>query len=606
MRNLEVVGLQVILYDLNYSKVSRPNFLTHLRIRPHQKILLVGSTDLRHVFDDIDAWFVDRCGAILASIVQERLLAEARLAKERFLRGITHQLRTPIHGVLGSVDLLVEDLTAKNLLGNHIPASDIDEALARAIGAHATNGAAAPTSTVNTSEMLRTIQNSGRELMSTVNNILRLNKWDQSVKAEEMHIPHDLSTLEDDILAETRRLLPEMQADRLIVYFENQLPSNVSTTMLNIDLVKECLEALVLNAMLFTQNGYVIVTTSCPSDLSSIVFDVRDSGKGIRPENRARIFEDYEKEDPHTRGVGLGLTLASKIAAAMSGSVELVSSVPGKGSHFRLTFNNPRLGGDADSPHPDHSVSNWEAFPYYSLIPQAPPSGPTKSFTDYLERYGATISTVHNNGLTVVAYDTDAGAFARNLDDAMVATGTIVCLVPPLANPGKLCKLFPRINFFEGPFTANRLARIMSTLNNIALQRRPSLNQQSPITPPRKASEVASPVLEVELENKLVLRHPSERKKGKPNALLVDDNIINLKIIRMWCDKRSHPYRLAMDGLQAVAQYRKSVAEGSPVSLVLLDLQMPNSDGIEACEVIRETERSLGLQAATIFISEFT
>lgn len=86
-----------------------------------------------------------------------------------------------------------------------------------------------------------------------------------------------------------------------------------------------------------------------------------------------------------------------------------------------------------------------------------------------------------------------------------------------------------------------------------------------------------------------------------PNCLIVDDNVINLRIMKMYCETRKFPYTTAVDGLQAVYKYKEAVA-GIPINLILLDLQMPNCDGIEACEQIRDFEAKEGLSPAAIFI----
>lgn len=78
-----------------------------------QSYLIVGSKDFRLVFDDVDAWFVQTCAGIVSQMWHKRLLGEVMTAKEKFLRGFSHQLRTPVHGILGSVELLAEELKAR-------------------------------------------------------------------------------------------------------------------------------------------------------------------------------------------------------------------------------------------------------------------------------------------------------------------------------------------------------------------------------------------------------------------------------------------------------------------------------------------------------------
>ncbi|KAF2155246.1 hypothetical protein K461DRAFT_326953 [Myriangium duriaei CBS 260.36] len=589
-------SIDTLIITQNQSEIISTRFVRALigvlRAQTEAKALVVASTDVRLVFDDIDAWFVDRCSAILNHVAQERSLTEARIAKERFLRGITHQLRTPIHGVLGSVDLLVEELASKDLLNPSAQSYDARDDTDEDVTNHTHADA------FKTVDVLRTIQNSGRELMSTVNNILRLNRWGELVNADGAAVIHDLANLEETLLEDTRKLLPDSEVDRLCIYFDNQLPPNTSTTMLDTDLVKECLQSLILNSFQFTRMGCLIVSMTCTEDCSTIAFDVQDTGRGIRPENHGRIFEEYEKEDVHSRGAGLGLTLASKIASAMSGSVELISSTPDKGSQFCLSFKNPRLGCRIDFPQSQRTIESWKSLKTFTTFPAKVPTLTVKHFTQYLRRCGLkeSPSSQHSN-LTVVTYIPIPSMFVDCLAEAKTITGVAVCLVPGMENVDKLQQKHPNILFFNGPFTSKRLQEIMTKLD-LASAHVNSIRDQSPESLRLTLSDRPRTIVPKESMTSI----KQARMKGIPNALLVDDNVINLRIVRMYCDKRSYPYRTAMDGLEAIAQYKEALEQGAPISLILLDLQMPNCDGIEACEEIRKIEKEKDLTPAVIFI----
>lgn len=82
--------------------------------KPGHCILSVATKNFRRIFDDIDAWFVQTCASMLSQTWQRRLLSEAIQVKEAFIRGVSHQLRTPIHGILGAAELLAEDLKSGN------------------------------------------------------------------------------------------------------------------------------------------------------------------------------------------------------------------------------------------------------------------------------------------------------------------------------------------------------------------------------------------------------------------------------------------------------------------------------------------------------------
>ncbi|KAF2257956.1 hypothetical protein CC78DRAFT_587701 [Lojkania enalia] len=112
--------------------------------QPSRKYLVVASSQVYNVFDDVYSLFIDM----------------SLQAKEIFLKGVTHQLRTPIHGELGSVNLLTEELKAHNLLN-----------------AASMENAPGNPSPFNPLSFLNIIKAAGLELMSTVNNMLKLNRW---------------------------------------------------------------------------------------------------------------------------------------------------------------------------------------------------------------------------------------------------------------------------------------------------------------------------------------------------------------------------------------------------------------------------------------------
>ncbi|KAG9714881.1 hypothetical protein KCU59_g20097, partial [Aureobasidium melanogenum] len=287
---------------------------------PIIKYLVLASKNVQYVFDDVDSWFVEKCASLMATSTQENRLREALTAKDAFLRGITHQLRTPIHGVLGSCELLFEELASRDMLQTGV-------------------------SGLNPSSVLSAIRDSGRELMSTVNNMLKLNRWAEETGGSLQPASLlSLNLIEAEIIYEVQQSIPEHELSEVSVMFENRLGTDESMIVMDLSLLKECIQALIQNALSYTEAGAVIVVIWASSDYTRLIFDIKDTGCGIAVEDQERIFEAYEKVDTHTRGAGLGLTLSAKIANALNGNVTLVSSKQGskdKGSLFRAEFLDP-------------------------------------------------------------------------------------------------------------------------------------------------------------------------------------------------------------------------------------------------------------------------
>ncbi|KAF4556356.1 Response regulator receiver domain-containing protein 4 [Elsinoe fawcettii] len=571
---------------------------------PTLKVLVVRTTEVTQVFDDIDAWFVDRCSAVLSNIAQERSLKEARQAKEQFLRGITHQLRTPIHGVLGSVDILAEELAARDLLKDKTSA-DTAATAEELVSNIAERASQQQHGKVNTADVLRTIQNSGRELMSTVNNMIKLNRWAEVVDTQYIPTVNDLSKLEDMLLEETTRMLPDNEVERLCIFFDNQLPENANAAMIDVNLVKECLHSILLNAFQYTTMGCVIVSAAMSEDDHDLIFEVKDTGRGIQAENSARIFEAYEKEDAHGRGAGLGLTLAAKMASAMNGSVELIKSAPNVGSTFRVTFRDAGIACRVGTV-PCMTASARVKITRFSTVPGEPMTYTVQHFIKFLQRRGLELSEHGEDNLMIVSYIPIAEKFKEYLNAANDFKGTAVCLMPASENIQHYQREHPHISFLTGPFTSKRMDEIMDYLENLYAQRQ-TLNPPTSTLgvddgePQRSLSAAVISIQELHLgpSRPLVKR---ARSRVVPQVLLVDDNLINLRIIRMYCDKRHLPYKTATDGLIAINAYKQALQDGRPIGLILLDLQMPNCDGIEACVEIRRIEKDRGLSGAVVFI----
>lgn len=541
--------------------------------QPLHKYLVVTSSEIQFVFDDVDAWFVERCALLLCNVVQEGRLREALEAKDRFLRGITHQLRTPIHGVLGSVDLLAEELASRNLLEDS-PLVD------------------APNGHLTAASFLKTIRDSGRELMSTVNNMLKLNRWADTDGIVRPAILQTLNQIEADILHDVTQTIPERELAQISIMFENQLATDYSMIVIDLILLRECIQALILNALQFTEKGAVIITISGSEDYSRIRFDVIDTGIGIKPEDRERIFEPYEKVDPHTRGAGLGLTLAPKIANALHGQVSLVSSTPGLGSHFRAEFYDPGFACPIDRT--QSQTPKLEAIPKRFHIIPADEQRPdlVKHFGSYLTHRGFTDSNTPEGSMIIITYTPDTTEFRRlvaSVDPKHVA----MTLIPAGA---KFDQLYGKheVRFFSGPFLTTRLEEMLQELDGI-YQR---LNSNTEFG--ETASGTCDPNTSVRTnEHYDDSRSPAD---SQPRALIVDDNVVNLRIMRMYCEKRKIPYVTAQDGREAVNVFQTSIDKNEPANMILMDLQMPVCDGIDATREIRELEKKHFLQPSTIFM----
>jgi signal transduction histidine kinase len=286
---------------------------------PHT-YLVVQTAQLTHIFDDVDAAFVHSCSLILCNVHQAAQLERATAARTAFLRGVSHELRTPIHALLSSCELLVEDARSAPL---------------RLSAQFAANGGQ---SAEDHAALLANAIASGRQLMATVNNLLNLDALDA---LSPTPAPFFLAALEAMLVAQVDATLRDSGA-RVRIVCEHLLPPDVHILNGDFDLLKQALTALLDNAVTFTELGTITLRTTLEggdeTQLGSLVYDVIDTGPGIAADVGV-VFDAVEKD---AGGIGIGLSVARRVARALGGQLEL-RRTSSDGSWFRLRLDAPVL-----------------------------------------------------------------------------------------------------------------------------------------------------------------------------------------------------------------------------------------------------------------------
>ncbi|KAH7143443.1 histidine kinase HHK3 [Dactylonectria macrodidyma] len=595
-------------------------------------MLAVASKDFRLVFDDIDSWFIQTCADMVSQMWHKQLLAEATRAKDKFLRGISHQLRTPIHGILGSVELLAEELGLLNLHESSLAVSTLLE----------------ESPTTHPSIYLNTIKRSGRDLISIVNSMITLDRWADVATSERCYAAHTIQELEAELANEIHKTFSGDTRYNPSILFNHCLPSDCESLQLDINLLRDTLWPLLSNAIQNTPEGTVTVTTSLQPDSRILIIDVEDTGRGIHPDQQERIFEPYETVRVHSSGVGLGLTLACKFATLIDGSIDLVSSQVDSGSHFRATFQNMEW---TTSTLLSHSISKNFSLPsnFYNMTPVSNTASLCSCFAKFLTFNGFTSSNSTEDCFIILDYVPELEqrqTYLSKIPSDQVA----ICLVPASKGDVQSEEDSNNIVYVNGPFLTSTMTsalqeadRLLSRIKTSQLQCLTTAQAKSPpvmeecITELRNLSMIDLPQPEKQpaqllkyssaerdveptvtlscqpasatlIEPKLVSpTFPAHINISKPIALLVDDNVINLRIMQMFCRRRGLPYLCAADGLQAVEMFTKHQAlaatgEKEAIQLILMDLQMPVCDGIEATKQIRTLEKQQRWKESILFM----
>ncbi|PWF55483.1 hybrid sensor histidine kinase/response regulator [Massilia glaciei] len=236
-------------------------------------------------------------------------LAEASRMKSAFIANMSHELRTPLNAIIGFTGALLMRLPGPL--------------------------------TVDQDKQLNTIRNSGRHLLSLINDMLDVAK----IEAGKITLTHDKLLCQEVVreACESLRALAEQKGLALTLALPDE------AVMLESDrrALTQILLNLVGNAIKFTERGGVRVALTQRSEDGALVteFSVADTGAGIRAEDKPKLFQAFSQLDStstrHAEGAGLGLYLCQNLASLLGGKLVFESEF-GSGSTFTLALKKPR------------------------------------------------------------------------------------------------------------------------------------------------------------------------------------------------------------------------------------------------------------------------
>ena len=464
----------------------------------------------------------------------------ASRAKSDFVANMSHEIRTPMNGVIGMTELAL-GLAKDREQGDY----------------------------------LRTVLASGEALMTVINDILDFSKI-ESGKLTLDPVEFDLVECLEGA-ADTVAIRAASKNLELICVSDPALRGRMRGDG---GRLRQVAINLLGNALKFTEQGEVVLRLEKISETDGVCtvrVSVEDTGIGIPTNRLAAIFDPFEQADSSMSrrfgGTGLGLTICRRLVALMGGEIA-VESEAGRGSRFYFTLPLERVA----------SAKPAAAVPGVGVGKRALVIAPEGTMRAEL------VAQLKERGLDAVGGTAPAGG---NYDVIFVDVSA--------AGVDQSAELRRIRSMLNG---ANEQRLVAITATDHALSHPPdagtaeSFGLRKPVISTRLDECLAELFSESGVSPRAVpaAEHASERRSLR--VLVAEDNPVNQVVASTLLKKLGHVPDLAAHGAEAVAKYDKNQYD-----IVLMDVQMPGMDGIEATRLIREHERVTGRKTPVVALT---